>query len=130
MLVHNAKLKIQEEYARKDKEREINKMYYTMGEVTEMFDVNASQIRFYEKEFEVLKPKKNKKGNRLFTVKDIEHFNKIYQLVKEQGYTLEGAKKALKSADKATSEGNHTNQNELLIDKLEKIKTKLLELKK
>ena len=108
----------------------LTKLYYSIGEVAAIFDVNTSLIRFWEKEFTVIQPKKNKKGNRLFTVKDIEHFNKIYQLVKEQGYTLDGAKKALKAADKNTSEGNQTHQNELLIDKLEQIKTKLLQLKK
>ena len=108
----------------------LTKLYYSIGEVAAIFDVNTSLIRFWEKEFTVIQPKKNKKGNRLFTVKDIEHFNKIYQLVKEQGYTLDGAKKALKSGDKSHSETNHGPQNEVLIDKLEKIKSKLLELKK
>lgn len=108
----------------------LTKLYYSIGEVAAIFDVNTSLIRFWEKEFTVIQPKKNKKGNRLFTVKDIEHFNKIYQLVKEQGYTLDGAKKALKSGDKNPSESSHGTQNEVLIDKLEKIKSKLLELKK
>ena len=108
----------------------LTKLYYSIGEVATIFDVNTSLIRFWEKEFTVIQPKKNKKGNRLFTVKDLEHFNKIYQLVKEQGYTLDGAKKALKSADKGTSAENHANQNEVLINKLEQIKQKLLELKK
>ncbi len=108
----------------------LTKLYYSIGEVAAIFDVNTSLIRFWEKEFTVIQPKKNKKGNRLFTVKDIEHFNKIYQLVKEQGYTLDGAKKALKSSDKAHSEAKQAPQNEILIDKLEKIKSKLLELKK
>lgn len=108
----------------------LTKLYYSIGEVAAIFDVNTSLIRFWEKEFTVIQPKKNKKGNRLFTVKDIEHFNKIYQLVKEQGYTLDGAKKALKSGDKSVSEANTGAQNEVLIDKLEKIKSKLLELKK
>ncbi|WP_343604045.1 MerR family transcriptional regulator [Fluviicola sp.] len=105
----------------------LTKLYYSIGEVAAIFDVNTSLIRFWEKEFAVIQPKKNKKGNRLFTVKDIEHFNKIYQLVKEQGYTLEGAKKAVKSSGKATSEGN---PNEILIQKLEQIKAQLLALKK
>lgn len=108
----------------------LTKLYYSIGEVAAIFDVNTSLIRFWEKEFTVIQPKKNKKGNRLFTVKDIEHFNKIYQLVKEQGYTLDGAKKALKSGDKHVTEVNHGPQNDILIDKLEKIKSKLLELKK
>lgn len=105
----------------------LTKLYYSIGEVAAIFDVNTSLIRFWEKEFAVIQPKKNKKGNRLFTVKDIEHFNKIYQLVKEQGYTLEGAKKAVKASGKGTSEGN---QNEILIQKLEQIKAQLLALKK
>lgn len=105
----------------------LTKLYYSIGEVAAIFDVNTSLIRFWEKEFTVIQPKKNKKGNRLFTVKDIEHFNKIYQLVKEQGYTLEGAKKAVKSSGKATPE---SNQNEILIQKLEQIKAQLLALKK
>ncbi len=105
----------------------LTKLYYSIGEVAAIFDVNTSLIRFWEKEFTVIQPKKNKKGNRLFTVKDIEHFNKIYQLVKEQGYTLEGAKKAVKSNGKAVPEGN---QNEILIQKLEQIKSQLLALKK
>lgn len=105
----------------------LTKLYYSIGEVAAIFDVNTSLIRFWEKEFTVIQPKKNKKGNRLFTVKDIEHFNKIYQLVKEQGYTLEGAKKAVKSNGKGVSEGN---QNEVLIQKLEQIKSQLLALKK
>jgi len=105
----------------------LTKLYYSIGEVAAIFDVNTSLIRFWEKEFTMIQPKKNKKGNRLFTVKDIEYFNKIYQLVKEQGYTLDGAKKALKSGEKSIADGN---QNEVLIDKLEKIKSKLLELKK
>ncbi len=108
----------------------LTKLYYSIGEVASIFDVNTSLIRFWEKEFTAIQPKKNKKGNRLFTVKDIEHFNKIYQLVKEQGYTLDGAKKALKSGDKPVAELHHRPQNEVLIDKLEKIKSKLLELKK
>ena len=108
----------------------LTKLYYSIGEVAAIFDVNTSLIRFWEKEFTAIQPKKNKKGNRLFTVKDIEHFNKIYQLVKEQGYTLDGAKKALKSGDKPVAEPQYGQQNEILIDKLEKIKSKLLELKK
>ena len=70
------------------KEREINKMYYTMGEVTEMFGVNASQIRFYEKEFDVLQPKKNKKGNRLFTPEDIENLKIPHPHIQKRRFIL------------------------------------------
>lgn len=75
---------------------EITKLYYSIGEVADMFNVNSSLIRFWEKEFSEIKPKKNKKGNRLFTKKDIENLSQIYQLVKVEGYTLEGAKIKLK----------------------------------
>lgn len=107
----------------------LTKLYYSIGEVASIFDVNTSLIRFWEKEFSQIQPKKNKKGERLFTVKDIELFNKIYQLVKGEGYTLDGAKKALKSKSPALkSEDNTTNHSEL-ITKLEKIKEQLLLLK-
>ena len=78
-------------------EKQLTKLYYTIGEVAVMFDVNPSLIRFWEKEFAIIQPKKNKKRNRLFTPKDILNFNKIYHLVKKQGFTLEGAKNALKN---------------------------------
>src|SRR6218665_4036236 len=96
------------------KEREINKMYYTMGEVTEMFSVNASQIRFYEKEFDVLQPKKNKKGNRLFTKEDLENLKIIFHLVDEKGFTLKGAKEHLKKNN------NEVRENQKVIESLEK----------
>ena len=72
------------------------KLFYSIGEVSEMFDVNASLIRFWEKEFDIIKPKKNAKGNRLFTAKDINNFKVIFHLVKEQKLTLDGARKKLK----------------------------------
>lgn len=72
------------------------KLYYTIGEVAVMFDVNPSLIRFWEKEFELLHSHKNKKGNRLFTQQDIDRIHQIYHLVKEKGYTLPGAKEKLK----------------------------------
>ena len=71
-------------------ERKSRKIYYTMGEVSEMFDVNPSLIRFWEQKFDILKPDKNKKGNRLFTPKDVENLKLIYHLVKENGMTLGG----------------------------------------
>jgi len=67
------------------KEKKIEKVYYTIGEVAEMFDVNTSLIRYWEKEFDVIKPKKNNKGNRLFTKQDIDNFHLIYNLVKVRG---------------------------------------------
>ena len=73
------------------------KLFYTIGEVAKMFDVNTSLIRYWEKEFNIIKPKKNAKGNRLFTPNDVENFHKIYHLVKERGMTLEGAKQHLKN---------------------------------
>ncbi|HTM98360.1 MAG TPA: MerR family transcriptional regulator [Pedobacter sp.] len=104
------------------KERDINKMYYTMGEITEMFGVKASQIRFYEKEFDVLQPKKNKKGNRLFTPEDVENLKIIFHLVDDKGFTLKGAKDHLKNN---TSE---VKENQKVIASLEKLKDFLLKL--
>jgi len=82
------------------KEKETEKLYWTIGEVAKMFDVNTSLIRFWEKEFDIIKPHKNKKGNRLFTKGDIDKFKEIFQLVKERGYTLDGARKELKASGK------------------------------
>ena len=107
-------------------EIEITKLYYSIGEVAEMFDVNPSLIRFWEKEFSGIKPKKNKKGNRLFTAKDIETLKKIYQLVKVDGFTLDGAKSQLKSK----SEISHAEpKDKEVADKLEEIKNELLKIK-
>ena len=72
------------------------KLFYSMGEVSEMFDVIPSLIRHWESKFEVLKPQKNKKGNRMFTPEDVENLKLIYHLVKERGMTLDGARRALK----------------------------------
>ena len=72
------------------------KLFYKISEVAEMFSINISAVRFWEKEFDILKPKKNKKGNRLFTPKDIKNIQIIYHLLKERGFTVEGAKKKLK----------------------------------
>ncbi len=78
-----------------DFDKEPERLYYTIGEIAEMFKVNTSLIRFWENEFEILQPKKNKKGNRLFTPEDLSNLKIIFHLVKERGYTLEGAKKKL-----------------------------------
>ena len=105
------------------KEREINKLYYTMGEVTAMFDVNASQIRFYEREFDIIQPKKNKKGNRLFTQDDIANLRIIFNLVKDKGYTLQGAREYLRTNK------SEAKENQRVVDSLEKLKTFLLEVR-
>jgi DNA-binding transcriptional MerR regulator len=104
-------------------DHEITKRYYTMGEVSELFGVNASQVRFYEKEFEILQPKKNKKGNRLFTAEDVENLKIIFHLVKEKGFTLQGAKEHLKGNKEVVKE------NQRFIDSLESLKQFLLEVK-
>ena len=84
------------QYSMPLKEKETEKLYYSITEVAEMFDVNSSLIRYWEKEFTIIKPHKNKKGNRMFTAADIEAFRKIYHLVKERGYTLQGAREKIK----------------------------------
>ena len=100
-----------------------SKLYYSIGEVATMFNVNASLIRFWEKEFDIIKPKKNNKGNRLFTVQDIDNLKIIYHLVKERGFTLDGAKNKLKNNRKETIE------NVEIVQSLQQIKKFLLELK-
>jgi DNA-binding transcriptional MerR regulator len=99
------------------------KRYYAIGEVARAFDVNTSLIRFWEKEFEVLKPKKNAKGNRKFTPEDITNLKFIYHLVKERGFTLEGAKTHLKEEKQKSLETFE------IISKLEDIKAQLLKIK-
>lgn len=105
------------------KEKAIEKLYYSISEVAEIFKVNNSLIRFWEKEFSIIKPKKNKKGNRMFTKEDIENIRLIYHLVKERGFTLQGAQQKLKENKEDT-----VNQVEV-IDRLNKVKSFLLELK-
>jgi DNA-binding transcriptional MerR regulator len=105
------------------KETKVEKLYYAIGEVASMFNVNTSLIRFWEKEFDIIKPKKNKKGNRLFTQKDIDNFHIIYHLVKERGMTLKGAKTKLKE-NKEDVEHNFE-----IIKSLENIKEMLIEVR-
>ncbi|HYF69399.1 MAG TPA: MerR family transcriptional regulator [Ohtaekwangia sp.] len=83
------------------KEKEIEKLYYSIGEVAELFNVAPSLIRFWESEFEIIKPKKNRKGNRQFTKEDIDNVRTIYHLVKEKGFTLQGAKEMLRNDSQA-----------------------------
>ncbi|HTO36791.1 MAG TPA: MerR family transcriptional regulator [Brumimicrobium sp.] len=109
---------------------ELTKLYYSIGEVAEMFDVNTSLIRFWEKEFPSIKPKKNKKGNRLFSPDSIAEIQKIYQLVKINGHTLEGAKKALKGGDIQIDEPTLSSDvSREVVEKLEGIKKRLLAFK-
>ena len=99
-----------------------DKLYYSIGEVAKAFDVNTSLIRSWEQEFPIIKPKKNKKGNRYFTPSDIENLKIIYHLVKEKGYTLDGARVALTTNTKIS-------ETITIIDRLEFIKSELLKLK-
>ena len=105
------------------KEKEIEKLYYTIGEVSEMLGLNASQIRYWETEFGSLKPKKDRKGNRLFTKEDIETIKLIHHLVKEKGFTIEGAKSKLKSG------GDEATKKMKVIDSLKKLRGFLEEIK-
>ena len=100
-----------------------DKLYYTIGEVAKMFDVNTSLIRFWEKEFDIIQPKKNKKGNRLFTPKDVDNFHIIFHLVKERGFTLQGAK------DKLCENKDDTIDKVEVVKSLKNIKAFLEELK-
>lgn len=104
-------------------ENKVEKLYYSIGEVAEMFNVNTSLIRFWEKEFTVIKPRKNKKGNRFFTKGDIDNFHLIYHLVKERGMTLNGAKLKLKQNKE------DTQNNFEIVKKLKEIKQELLDIK-
>lgn len=99
------------------------KRYYGIGEVARAFEVNTSLIRFWEKEFDELQPKKNAKGNRKFTPEDIKNLQLIYHLVKERGFTLEGAKTHLKEERKKTL------SNFEIIQKLERVKAELIKIK-
>jgi DNA-binding transcriptional MerR regulator len=100
-----------------------DKRYFSIGELARAFDVNASLIRFWDKEFDILKPKKNAKGNRMFTPEDVKNLQLIYHLVKERGFTLEGAKTHLKEGQKKTLDKFE------IINKLEGIKAQLLSIK-
>ena len=99
------------------------KKYYKIGEVAKAFSVNTSLIRFWEKEFAIIKPKKNAKGNRLFTPEDISNFKLIFNLVKERGFTLEGAKQKLKKNPEDIF-NNHE-----IISRLETVKAALQKIK-
>ena len=105
------------------KEKEPEKIFFTIGEVAKQFKVNTSLIRFWEKEFDILKPKKNKKGNRLFTKEDLDNLHIIFHLVKERGFKLDGAKKKLK-------QNKHEVVNSVeMVRALKNIKSFLVEVK-
>jgi DNA-binding transcriptional MerR regulator len=105
------------------KKPKIEKVFFSISEVAEMFGVNTSNIRFWENEFDILKPNKNAKGNRMFTKEDIENLKIIYHLLKEKGMTIKGAQKKLKDNKEDTI------QNIEVISKLQEIKQMLLDIK-
>ena len=106
-------------------QKELTKLYYSIGEVAEMLDVSNSLIRYWESEFPKLKPKKNRKGDRRYTPKDIHLLIDIYTLVKERGFTLEGARKELAAAKKR---GN--TDSAAVKDRLEQVLVRLQTLSK
>ncbi|WP_083377565.1 MerR family transcriptional regulator [Millionella massiliensis] len=106
-----------------DPKKPSRKMFFSMGEVSEMFDVNPSLIRFWEKRFDVLKPHKNAKGNRMFTPEDVENLKLIYHLVKEKGMTLAGAEKYIKDNK------NALQRDVQILEHLGRIRAALLEIK-
>ena len=107
------------------KEKEIEKRYFTIGEVAEELGVATSLIRFWEREFTLIKPKKNRKGNRQFTQQDLKNVKLIYHLVKEKGYTLQGARDFIETGGFDTA-----NDSMALIESLKKVRSFLLNLKK
>ncbi|MEQ8550225.1 MAG: MerR family transcriptional regulator [Cyclobacteriaceae bacterium] len=105
------------------KEKEIEKKYFTIGEVADELGVATSLIRFWEGEFDIIRPKKNRKGNRQFTTEDIKNVRLIYYLVKEKGYTLQGAREFIKNDVEAAS-----NKIEL-IESLKKVRSFLEQIR-
>ena len=101
-----------------------DKIYYSMGEVAEMFDVNQSLIRHWESKFDCLRPHKNKRGNRMFTADDVEKLKQIYHLVKERGMTLEGARKVMRGAS-----GKELARETELLERLQRIRSALVEVR-
>lgn len=99
------------------------KRYYSIGEVAEMFGISKSVIRFWENEFETLRPHKNSKGDRRFTLQNIEQLREIHTLVKTRGFTLEGAKRELKQLK------NRDKEKEETLEKLQAIRSFLVDLK-
>ncbi|MFM9944149.1 MAG: MerR family transcriptional regulator [Bacteroidia bacterium] len=106
-----------------EEDEQVEKLYYSMGDVTAMFNVAPSLLRFWEKEFDVLDPKKNKKGNRLYTKADIETIKLIHYLTKEQGHTLQGAKEKLKTRRQPAE------KNMAALESLKKVRQFLVEMR-
>ena len=104
-----------------------DKLYYSIGEVAKAFDVNASLIRYWEQEFPIIKPKKNKKGNRYFTPEDLKNLQIIYHLVKEKGYTLDGARVALTTNSKISETVSLIDRLQFVRAELEKLKESLVD---
>lgn len=105
------------------KEKEIKKLFYTIGEVSKILNVNVSLVRFWDNEFDIIKPRKNKKGNRLFSENDLKNLKIIHHLLKNNGFTIKGAKKALKSKK------NDFQKNIFLKERLLEFKTFLVSLR-
>lgn len=105
------------------KEKEIEKKYYTIGEVADELGVATSLIRFWEGEFDNIKPKKNRKGNRQFTKEDLQNVKLIYHLVKVKGYTLQGAR------DYIANGGSDNSDKMEAIEKLKSLRSFLLEIR-
>lgn len=103
----------------------LTKLYYSIGEVAEMFSLSPSLIRFWETEFSKFKPKKDRRGDRRYMKKDILMLERIYILVKERGFTLEGARKELA----APSIDQKTQSNTLIINRLSALRSQLTQLK-
>ena len=101
----------------------MEKLYYSIGEISKILNISTSKIRFWEKEFDNIKPKKNKKGNRLFTKKDINKIKLIQHLLEEKKYTIQGAKKKIRNNP------NKTETHQKVIDNLKKIKKELIEIR-
>ena len=100
------------------------KIYYSIGEVSKIIGISTSKIRFWEKEFDSIKPKKNKKGNRIFNKKELNKLKLIHHLLKEKKYTIDGAKKKMRKNPEKTA----THQK--VIENLKKIKAELIEIRK
>jgi DNA-binding transcriptional MerR regulator len=105
------------------RDRQIEKIYFPIGEVAVMFGVNTSLIRYWEQEFDIIKPFRNKKGNRLFTQKDVDNFHVIFHLVKERGFTLQGAKEKLRMNKQDTIDSVE------VVKSLQQIKSFLLDIR-